>query len=104
MARKRIPKFLSESQEQTFWASHDSTEYVDWENGRIGVFPNLKLSTKTISLRLPLSLLDALKVLANKQDVPYQSLMKVFLADRLKKEMGRPGNKRSHRTAARSGR
>ncbi len=87
MARKTIPKFNSEAAEQAFWASHDSTEYLDWAQGRVGIFPKLKPSTKTISLRLPESLLSAIKVLANKRDVPYQSLMKVFLADRLKEEV-----------------
>ncbi len=101
MARKRIPKFSSETEEQDFWASHDSSEYVDWTQGGIGIFPNLKPSTKTISLRLPSSLLEALKALANKQDVPYQSLMKMFLADRLKREMARPDSKRTERNSRR---
>jgi len=89
MARKKIPTFKSEEEEHAFWEKNDSTDFIDWNNGKIGLFPNLKPSTKTISLRLPESVLYALKVLANKKDVPYQSLMKVFLTDRLKEEMGR---------------
>lgn len=104
MARKSIPKFKSEAEEQEFWANNDSTEFVDWRRGGVGLFPELKPSTQTISVRLPKSLLDALKVIANKRDVPYQSLMKVFLADRLKEEMASADNKRPHRTAARGGR
>ena len=99
MARKSIPKFKSEESEQEFWASHDSTEFIDWRKGRIGLFPELKPSTQTISLRLPKSLLDALKVIANKRDVPYQSLMKVFLADRLREEMADLRSKRHRRTS-----
>ena len=86
MARKKLPKFATETEEQTFWANHDSTELIDWSKGNIGIFPNLKPSTRTISLRLPESLLSALKVLANKKDVPYQSLLKVFLSERLNEE------------------
>ena len=67
MARKTIPKFASESEEQDFWNKHDSMEFIDWTKGRVGVFPELKPSTKTISLRLPESLLSALKTLANKR-------------------------------------
>ena len=102
MARKRVPRFSSENDEREFWASHDSTAYIDWGRGRIGIFAQLKPSTKTISLRLPASLLEALKLLANKRDVPYQSLLKVFLADRLKEEMERPNNRQLRRTATRA--
>ena len=101
MARKTIPKFASESEEQDFWNKHDSTEFIDWTKGRVGVFPELKPSTKTISLRLPESLLSALKTLANKRDVPYQSLMKVFLAQQLREELEAPEIKRKHRAARR---
>lgn len=101
MARKSIPKFNSEDSEQAFWAEQDSTDFIDWSGGRIGIFPELKPSTKTISLRLPESLLAALKSLANKKDVPYQSLMKVFLADRLKEEVVGADNNRMRRTAKR---
>ena len=79
--------FESEDQERAFWASHDSTEYIDWKEAKRMTFPNLKPSVKKISLRLPESMLEALKLLANKRDVPYQSLMKIFLAERIKKEL-----------------
>ena len=84
--QKPIPKFDTEEQEQEFWASHDSTEYVDWSQARRVVLARLKPSTQTISLRLPESLLEELKLLANKRDVPYQSLLKVFLAERVAQE------------------
>ncbi len=84
---KQIPKFESEEEERRFWLEHDSTEYVDWSKARVGLFPNLKPSTKTISLRLPESMLAALKLLANKWDVPYQSLVKVFLSERIESEL-----------------
>ena len=84
---KEIPKFRNEDEERRFWSEHDSTEYVDWSKARRGVFPNLKPSTKTISLRLPESMLEALKLLANKKDVPYQSLVKVFLSERIESEL-----------------
>ncbi|OGP81389.1 MAG: hypothetical protein A2Y95_05875, partial [Deltaproteobacteria bacterium RBG_13_65_10] len=79
---KPIPRFRSESDERAFWETHDTADYVDWSRARVGFFPNLKPSTETISLRLPASLLAELKILANKRDVPYQSLLKVFLAER----------------------
>lgn len=84
---KAIPKFRSEEEERRFWATHDSTGYVDWSRAREAVFPNLKLSTETISLRLPATLLADLKVLANRQDVPYQSLLKIYLAERVEQEI-----------------
>ncbi len=74
---KKIPTFKTEAEEQKFWATHDSTEYVDWSKAKRAVFPNLKPSTKTISLRLPQTMLEELKLLANKRDVPYQSLLKI---------------------------
>ena len=80
---KPIPKFRNEQEERAFWESHDSTEYVDWSKARRIDFPNLKPSTKSISLRLPLSLLDRIKVEANKRDVPYQSLIKTWLAEKV---------------------
>lgn len=84
---KSIPKFKSEQEEKVFWLNHDSTEYVDWGKAMVNpVFPNLKPSTQTISLRMPQHLLERIKGLANSKDVPYQSLMKVFLAERVKKE------------------
>jgi len=84
---KKIPKFKTDAAEQKFWAEHDSTEYVDWSTAKRAVFPNLKLSTKTISLRLPETMLEELKSLANRRDVPYQSLLKVFLSERIDSEM-----------------
>ena len=85
-ALKPIPRFRSESEERRFWEIHDTTDYRYWGQARPGVFPNLKVSTETISLRLPAGLLADLKTLANKRDVPYQSLLKVFLAERLARE------------------
>ena len=84
---REIPKFESEDEEREFWANRDSTIYVDWRRARAAAFPNLKPSTKTISLRLPETLLESLKTLANKRDVPYQSLLKIFLAERVEAEL-----------------
>lgn len=81
-----IPRFKSEAEERAFWETHDSVDYVDWSTARVVRFPNLQPSTTTISLRLPQGMLDELKVLANQRDVPYQSLLKVFLAERLVRE------------------
>ncbi len=84
--KKRVPRFQSEEEEQEFWDEHDSTEYVEWSEARPVVLANLQPSTKTISLRLPEHMLQELKLLANKRDVPYQSLLKVYLADRVARE------------------
>ena len=84
---KKIPKFKSEDEERAFWASHDSTEYLDWSKSKPVVLPNLRPSHKTISVRLPQAMIEELKLLANKLDVPYQSLLKVFLADRIEQEL-----------------
>lgn len=81
--RKSIPTFKSEAEEQAFWESHDSTDYVDWSRAERVRFPNLKPSTKAISLRLPVDLLERIKIAANKRDVPYQSLIKVWLAEKV---------------------
>lgn len=83
---KPIPKFRSEAEEEEFWATADTTEYFDWSQARRVVFRNLKPSTTPISMRLPETLLTDLKRLANEQDVPYQSLMKVYLAERVAAE------------------
>ena len=83
---RRIPRFNSEAEEREFWETHDSVDYVDWSKARVVRFPNLQPSTATISLRLPQGMLEELKVLANQRDVPYQSLLKVFLAERLVRE------------------
>lgn len=84
---KKVPKFKSEKEEQEFWASADSTQYIDWKKGKRMLLPNLKPSVKTISSRLPETMLDELKLLANKRDVPYQSLLKMFLAERIEQEL-----------------
>jgi predicted DNA binding CopG/RHH family protein len=85
--RKAIPQFSSEDEEREFWATHDSVEYIDWSKAEKNpTFPRLKPSTRTVSIRLPESLLAALKTLANKRDVPYQSLVKMFLAEKVKEE------------------
>ena len=81
---KNIPKFKTEAEERAFWEKHDSSDYVDWEQAQLVSMPNLKPSTKTISLRLSESLLDSIKIEANKRDMPYQSLIKVWLADDIK--------------------
>jgi CopG antitoxin of type II toxin-antitoxin system len=90
---KSIPEFASEAEERRFWETHDSAAYVDWSSAEFVRFPNLKPSTETISLRLPAGLLADLKAL-NKQDVPYQSLLKVFLADRVTREWRAVGPRR----------
>ncbi len=84
---KRLPVFKNEDEEKEFWAAHDSTEYINWKRAERLIFPNLKPSVKKISLRLPASMLEELKLLANKRDVPYQSLLKIFLAERIEKEL-----------------
>ncbi|HVT60464.1 MAG TPA: BrnA antitoxin family protein [Thermoanaerobaculia bacterium] len=84
---KPIPKFSSEDDEREFWATHDATEYVDWSRAQAASFSRLKPSTQTISLRLPESLVEGLRVLANKRDVPYQSLLKIFVAERVEQEL-----------------
>ncbi len=83
---KRIPVFSTEDEEREFWATHDSTEYVDWSKARVVRFANLRPSSRAISVRLPDTLLTELKLLANERDVPYQSLLKVYLADRVRAE------------------
>ena len=80
---KPIPKFKSEAEERVFWENHDSTDYVDWSKAKRVSFPNLKPTTQSISLRLPLSMLERIKVEANARDVPYQSLIKIWLDEKL---------------------
>jgi predicted DNA binding CopG/RHH family protein len=87
MKLKKIPKFKSEDEERDFWDRHSPLDYFDWSKARRLVLPNLKPSLTTISLRLPDYLLTELKVLANSRDVPYQSLLKVFLAERVQQEL-----------------
>jgi predicted DNA binding CopG/RHH family protein len=84
---KQIPPFEDEDEEREFWATHDSTEYLDWEQAERAILPKLKPSTKTISLRLSESMLNELRVLANKRDVPYQSLIKIMLRERIDEEL-----------------
>ena len=84
---KNIPEFRTEEEESEFWSTHDSTEYIDWSKAERTVFPNLKPTTESISIRLPSPLLARLKELANEKDVPYQSLMKVYLSERVDREL-----------------
>ena len=84
---KNIPTFKNEDEERAFWASHDSTQYIDWNEAEEVILPSLKPSTKTISLRLPELMLNELRLIANKRDVPYQSLIKVFLKERIDQEL-----------------
>ena len=84
--KKKVPKFNNEDRERDFWAEQDSTDYIDWRQGKRVIFSELKPSTKTISLRLPEAMLENLKLLANKRDIPYQSLLKIFLAERMEEE------------------
>jgi predicted DNA binding CopG/RHH family protein len=99
---KKPPVFRTEDEEHEFWETHDSTEYVDWSKARIVRFPNLRPSSTAISVRLPDTLLTELKLLANERDVPYQSLLKVYLTDRVKAERERArragGHKRLQQT------
>ncbi len=85
--KKKVPEFKSEERERAFWADHVSSDYIDWRSGKKAVFPQLKPSTKTISLRLPEMLLEDIRYLANKRDVPYQSLLKIYLAERVEDEL-----------------
>jgi predicted DNA binding CopG/RHH family protein len=80
---KQIPEFKSEAEEREFWETHNSTDYVNWEQARPATFANLKPSTKAISIRMPQAMLGRIKVEANRRDVPYQSLIKVWLSERL---------------------
>jgi predicted DNA binding CopG/RHH family protein len=88
---KKIPLFKNEDEEREFWSENDSSEFVDWKKSEKVILPKLKPSTKTISLRLPEHILDELKMMARKRDVPYQSLIKIFLKDRLNQELRHSG-------------
>lgn len=88
-SKRALPRFTSEAEERAFWQTTDSSAYVDWSGATRVRLPHLKPSTATISLRLPEGMLEELKVLANQRDVPYQSLLKVFLAERLAAERAR---------------
>ena len=87
---KSIPKFKSENEERDFWAEKDSTDYIDWRKSKPMFFSKIKPSTKTISLRLPEFLLEELRMLANKRDIPYQSLIKMILKDKIDQELKKP--------------
>jgi predicted DNA binding CopG/RHH family protein len=88
---KQIPKFKNEDEEANFWANHDFVDYFDLNKAIINpTFPNLKFSTKTITIRVTENLLDRLKMIANKKDVPYQSLIKIYLDEKVKEEYTRP--------------
>lgn len=84
---KSIPKFRNEDEEREFWANNDSSEYINWKESKPAFFSKLKPTTKTISLRIPEYLLEELRMIANKRDIPYQSLIKVFLKERIDKEL-----------------
>ena len=88
-APSKLPRFASEDAERRFWARHDVTDAFDWSRAVEPAFPNLRPTTTSISIRLPVAMLEELKARANEQDVPYQSLMKVYLAERLARERGR---------------
>ena len=84
---KKIPRFRNEDEEDEFWSTHDSTEYIDWSKAMVNpTFPNLKPSTRTITIRVPQALIDDLKRIANKKDVPYQSMVKIFLDEKVREE------------------
>jgi predicted DNA binding CopG/RHH family protein len=87
--RRPIPKFENEDEERKFWTMNDAADFFDWDRAAKPNFPALKPSTEAISLRLPVSMLEELKALANKRDVPYQSLMKIYLADQIRRDRGR---------------
>jgi predicted DNA binding CopG/RHH family protein len=85
--KKKIPKFKNEAEERLFWQQHDSSDYINWSDAEEVVFSRLKPTTRTISIRLPESMIEELKLLANKRDVPYQSLLKIFLSERIDSEL-----------------
>ncbi|MCL4460572.1 MAG: BrnA antitoxin family protein [Nitrospirae bacterium] len=84
---KKIPKFKNEDEERQFWETHDSSAFIDWKKGKRLVLPDIQPSLKTISLRLPEAMLEELKLLAHKRDVPYQSLLKIFLSEKINEEL-----------------
>jgi predicted DNA binding CopG/RHH family protein len=84
---KKIPKFKTEAEERDFWANADSSNYIDWSKAKSTMLPNIKPSLKTISLRLPELMIEELKLLAHKRDVPYQSLIKIFISERIADEL-----------------
>jgi len=84
---KNIPKFKSEKEEREFWSNNDSSEFIEWNKSKLASFPKLRPSTKTISLRLPEFLLNDIKIIAHKRDVPYQSLIKIISKERIDNEL-----------------
>ncbi|HXU34605.1 MAG TPA: BrnA antitoxin family protein [Thermoanaerobaculia bacterium] len=90
MKKEPIPEFASEEEEWQFWSQADSADHIDWSKAEAITLPELRPTLKTISLRLPVSLIAELKLLANKRAVPYQSLLKTYLADRVREELARP--------------
>jgi predicted DNA binding CopG/RHH family protein len=92
---KKVPKFKSENAERMFWAKHSPLDYVDAKSIRPASFPNLKPTSRTISIRLPESLIESVKVLANRKDVPYQSMLKILLAEKVKEEFLLPMKRNS---------
>ncbi|MBF0487755.1 MAG: BrnA antitoxin family protein [Nitrospirae bacterium] len=84
---KEIPVFNTEDDEREFWSNHDTTDFFDYDRAEAAIFPNLKPSTKSISIRLPETLIEQLKMLANEKDVPYQSLIKIYLAEKIEAEL-----------------
>jgi len=101
--KKTVPEFRNEQDEREFWATHDSKEYIDWEKAKTAIFPDLKPAMKTISLRLPEQMLFRIKVLANERDVPYQSLMKLFIRERIDREYEPKRNRRKSSSKADEG-
>jgi len=87
MKEKQIPSFPSEEKEREFWADHDATDFIDFSQAQQALMPELKPTLRTVSIRLPEPLLESLKVLAHKRDIPYQSLMKVLLAEGIEREL-----------------
>lgn len=85
--KRMIPEFASEDEERDFWSSQDSTDYVNWRKAERVKLPNLRPTTRTISIRLPEAMIERLKVLANKRDVPYQSLLKIYVAEKIEEEL-----------------
>ncbi len=86
-AKKKIPRFSSEDEERKFWDNHDSSDFIDWNNAERVILSKLKPTVRSISIRLPEIMIEEIKVLANRRDVPYQSLMKIFLAERIEEEL-----------------
>ena len=86
-ALKKIPAFSSERAEREFWRKHDSADYLDWKRAKSVRLAELKPSTRSISIRLPQSLIEDIKVLANKRDIPYQSLLKLYVAEKVEEEL-----------------